>query len=84
MAEGGTWPTFGSSLSTPLSCYLLEFQVLGRGMAFLSSIGTAHGTAPPCFVLRLCGFPSCGTGDVRQYRGASVPDRGQVFRCVHA
>lgn len=49
----------------PVSCYLLEFQVLGGGMALLSSVGTTRGTAVPRFVLKLCGFSGCGTSDIQ-------------------
>lgn len=45
----------------------------GGGMAFLSSVGTAPGTAPPRSVLRCCGFSGCGTSDIRMVAGGIGP-----------
>lgn len=57
-----------------------SFGFLGAEIAFLSSVGPTHGTVPPCFVLRLCGFSGGGISDIQKGTGAAVPTTaGGIF-----
>lgn len=56
----------------------------GQRWPFLSSVGPAHGTVPPCFVLKLCGFSDGGTSDIQKGRGTAVPTTADGDFCgVH-